>query len=310
MIKSIVTSFGEAIRIMLRDNQLRISWISRIDYEKNSAVETHIHDDFYQLLYIIDGEGSIEINGHSYHFLPQHAYFIPKGSKHSFRFTQDSMTIDFKFNINSQELEQLLLATNCKEPIYISNQNEVKNLFKLSTQNLQKPNELLPFRIDVGFKGFILSILVEKEYAKLNDKLDSFSVEKEFHPDFPIVEFLTEHIQTKISLEDIAKHFNFHPHYLIEIFRKKLGTTPMNFLQRLRLEKSKEYLEFTNLSISEISDFVGLTPPYFSRLFRDRIGISPSEYRENTRTVIGKDIVLEKDFSLGEQPVILQKLVD
>lgn len=291
---------------MLRDSQLRIIWISRIDYEKNSAVETHIHDDFYQFLYIIDGEGTIQINESSYDLCPQHGYFIPMGYEHNFHFTQDSMTIDFKFNIISKEFKQLLHPYCCSEPLYISNQNEVKNLFKLSTQNLQKPNELLPFRIDVEFKGFLLSLLVEKEYAKTERAFESFSIENEFLPDFPIVEFLTKHIQSKITLEDIAKHFNFNPHYIIEIFRKKLGTTPMNFLQQLRLEKSKEYLEFTNLSVSEIADLVGLTPPYFSRLFRDRIGISPTEYRERTRTVIGKDIILEQDFAISEQPAILQ----
>jgi AraC family transcriptional regulator, arabinose operon regulatory protein len=293
---------------MLRDDQLRIIWISRIDYEKNSAVESHVHDSFYQLLFVINGEGTITMDETTFNLQPQHAYFIPKGCVHSFRFTQDSMTIDLKFNIMCEELEQLLQSHHSRKPLYISNVNEVKNLFKLSTQNLHKPNELLPYRIDVGFKGFLLSILVEREYAKHENELDSYSLENEFHPDFPIVEYLNEHIQSKISLEDIAKHFNFHPHYLIELFRKELGTTPMNFLQRLRLEKSKEYLEFTNLSITEISDLVGLTPPYFSRLFRDRIGIAPSEYREKTRTVIGKDIVLEQDFSLGEQPAILQNL--
>lgn len=128
--------------------------------------------------------------------------------------------------------------------------------------------------------------------------------------DFPIIDYLNENIHEQISLEDIAKHFNFHPHYIIELFKKRFDTTPMNFLQSLRLEKAKEYLEFSNYTISEISDYVGWSPPYFSRLFKSKEGVSPTNYREQTRTVVGKHILLEEEFftSLDKQPEILNEM--
>ncbi|MFC0471324.1 AraC family transcriptional regulator [Halalkalibacter kiskunsagensis] len=292
----------------LRDSHLRILWISRIDYETNSGVGTHKHDDFYQLIFIINGSGTIYLGRDCYNIEPDYCYFIPKGMSHSFHFSSDSTTLDFKFLVDDNELEKIIVTSKIDEPKLVGNLlNKLKGIFKLSSDNLHRPHDILPYRIDVEFKGFLLAFL--QQHSKFNEAKpsESLSVIQDAHPDLPIVDFLVENLQSKVTLEDMAKHFNFHPHYLIELFRKNLGTTPMQFLQKLRVEKSKEYLEFTNSTVTEISELVGLTPPYFSRLFRDREGISPSDYREQTRNVVGKDIVLEEDFLLDLQPAVVSK---
>lgn len=295
---------------MLRDDQLRVFWISRIDYEKNTGVKNHYHDDLYQFLYMIDGEGRIQLNGETYDLLPQHAYFISKKYEHHFYFQEVSSTIDIKFDIISAEVEEFFKESSFPVPCFIGNSAKLKELFKLSIMSWKQSNPLIPYRTDVGFKEFLLSILQEKTLSEDSDQLSIYSIEKEIHPDFPIVQYLSEHLQSKITLEDIAKQFNFHPHYIIELFRKKFETTPMNFLQKLRIEKSKEYLEFSNFTVNEIAELVGLSGPYFSRLFRTREGVSPSDYREQARTVVGKHILLDEEFfsSLEKQPKISSKL--
>jgi AraC family transcriptional regulator of arabinose operon len=179
-------------------------------------------------------------------------------------------------------------------------------LFKLSCANLRNPNVLTPYRIDVGFKSAILNILHENNMTLQASPKSSIPVISESSADFPIAQYLRQQIGEKITLEDISRHFNFHPHYLIELFRKNLNTTPMHYLQNLRLEKAKEYLEFTTLTVTEIADLTALSTPYFSRLFHNREGVTPSQYREQTRTVVGRDIVLEQDFLLDKQPLVFK----
>jgi len=291
---------------MLRDDQLRVFWISRIDYAKNTGVKSHYHDDIYQLLFIIDGEGQIQLNGETFELLPKHAYFIPKRIEHSFHFRKISSTIDIKFDIINKDVEKLFKENRLPVPYFIGDSPKLNELFKLSVMNVKQPVPLIPYRIDVGFKDFLLLIIQENTLSDNINNPSIYSIMKEFHPDFPIAQYLTEHLQSQITLEDISKEFNFHPHYIIELFRKKFETTPMNFLQKLRIEKSKEYLELSNSTITEIADLVGLSAPYFSRLFRIREGITPSEYREQTRTFVGKHILLEDEFipSFKKQPVI------
>jgi AraC family transcriptional regulator, arabinose operon regulatory protein len=296
--------------VVLRDNQLRVFWLSRIDYEKNTGVKSHYHDDLYQLLFIIDGEGTIKINGNTYDVLPKHAYFISKRDEHSFHFKSHTSTIDVKFDIISQDLEKLFEENSITVPYFIGDSPKLKELFKLSVMNLKQSSPVVLYRIDVVFKDLLLLFIQENTLFQNSHERSVSSIINEFNPDFPIMEYLSEHLHTKLKLEDIAQHFNFHPHYIIELFRKKFDTTPMNFLQDLRIEKSKEYLEFGNVTITEIAELVGLSAPYFSRLFSRKEGISPTEYREQARTVVGKHILLEEEFSpsLKKQPKISAEL--
>lgn len=291
---------------MLRDDQLNVFWMSRIDYEKNTGVKSHFHDDLYQFIYIIDGEGTMQLNDKTIDLLPKHAYFISKGVKHRFYFTSPSSTIDLKFDILSQALQELIHNERFPIPYFMGEFPKLKELFKLSILNLKKTIPIIPYRIDVGFKDILLAILQNNSELLENDSRTSISLIREPHPDFPVIEYMLEHLHSRITLEDIAKHFNFHPHYIIDLFRKKFHTTPMKLLQELRVEKSKEYLEFSSYTITEIAAFVGLSAPYYSRLFQSKEDLSPSEYREQARTVVGKHIILEEEFSptLKKQPKI------
>lgn len=296
---------------LLRDEQLRVFWMSRIDYEKNTGVKSHFHDDLYQFLYLIEGEGTIHINEESYELLPKHAYFISKRYKHHFYFTCPSSTIDLKFDIINNDLENLFRADQFPVPYFIGDSPKLKELFKLSVMNLKKSSPLIPYRIDVGFKDILLAMIQENTYTQHTSPRSLYSLKSEFHPDFPVIDYMSENLQSRITLEDIAKHFSFHPHYIIDLFRKKFDTTPMKLLQELRIEKSKEYLEFSNYTVTEIAELVGLSAPYFSRLFHLKEGVSPTEYREQARTVVGKHILLEEDFSpsLKNQPEISRDIL-
>ncbi|MCU7766944.1 helix-turn-helix domain-containing protein [Priestia megaterium] len=286
----------------LRDSQLQVLWMARIDYSKNSGVKVHSHD-FYQLQLIISGEGIVEIDGHTYPVLPNHCYIFKKNVSHGFHFSKEAITIDIKFTL-AQDFIQLIEVTNLGDTYHIDNMDEFKQLFQLSSLNLKRPDNLIPYRIDVGLKSALLCML-HNSFSEFNGLKNSLKAPiLETNDGFLMVEYLKQNLQSKVSLEDMARHFGFHPHYLIELFKKSLGTTPMQYLQSLRLEKAKEYLEFTSYSISEIAELVGFTTPYFSRLCCERFGMPPTQIREQMRTVVGKDIILEQDFTVDSQPSI------
>ena len=68
------------------------------------------------------------------------------------------------------------------------------------------------------------------------------------------------------------------------LFRKitaLTGKSATRFIRRVRLEKSKELLETTDLSISEITFQTGFrSAAYFSRVFKEAFGKPPSDFRK------------------------------
>lgn len=97
-----------------------------------------------------------------------------------------------------------------------------------------------------------------------------------------IKDYVAAHYDEPISLAELSARFFLNPYYLSQLFKQKTGDTYLNYLARIRINKSKELLEKTDLKVYEICQKVGYTDTqYFSRLFEKLIGIKPSEYRKN-----------------------------
>jgi len=87
-----------------------------------------------------------------------------------------------------------------------------------------------------------------------------------------------------ISLNTLCKHLFISTSYFSMIFKNKTGETFVEYLTRIRVEKSMEYLKNTTLKTYEIAEKVGYTDPhYFSLIFKKTTGSTPTEYRERTR---------------------------
>ena len=84
-----------------------------------------------------------------------------------------------------------------------------------------------------------------------------------------------------LSLTSVADIFGISEPYLSSIFKQSLGINFSTYVEGVRIEKAKEFLEKTNLSIGEISDHVGYgSANSFCRAFKRVMGSSASEYRK------------------------------
>lgn len=84
-----------------------------------------------------------------------------------------------------------------------------------------------------------------------------------------------------ISREQLAAVAGLNPEHYSRIFRKYKGTSPMDYLADLRMEKAKELLKQGNRSIMEIGQAVGYVDPYhFSRRFKQVVGVSPALFAQ------------------------------
>ncbi len=94
-------------------------------------------------------------------------------------------------------------------------------------------------------------------------------------------DYITEHCEQPLTLEDIANQFGFSIFYFSRIFK---AATSYNFTEYLTLQRVKtaqEYLSQSDMSITEaafLSGFKSISS--FNRAFRQYKGCSPSEYRK------------------------------
>jgi YesN/AraC family two-component response regulator len=96
--------------------------------------------------------------------------------------------------------------------------------------------------------------------------------------------YIHENFSQPISRRDIAGYVNIAEDYLTFCFRQELGTTPIKYLQRYRVNRAKELIKGGPTSITEIARLVGFADSgYFSRIFHRETGMSPEAFRREPK---------------------------
>ncbi len=107
------------------------------------------------------------------------------------------------------------------------------------------------------------------------------------HEDEAIKQFqmyVEQHYEDQIVISILARKFAFSARTLVRRFKKATGITPLQYLQQIRMEAAKRFLENSNLNISEIIYKIGYKDgPTFRKIFKRHTGFSPQVYRNKYR---------------------------
>lgn len=114
-----------------------------------------------------------------------------------------------------------------------------------------------------------------------------FSDDVQQHPDEQVVQaqiWLEDNFNKPVNIADVAKQFDFSVRTFNRRFKNALGKTPLEYLQKTRLNNARELLQKSNLSVSEIAAHSGYQDAAaFSKVFSRHFGTSPTKYRETVR---------------------------
>ncbi len=90
----------------------------------------------------------------------------------------------------------------------------------------------------------------------------------------------THYTNSSFCIEEVANTVCLSTSYFSTVFKNETGITFTDYLIKIRMEKSKNLLENTNLKIYEISARAGYdNSAYFSAAFKKYYGKSPSEFQ-------------------------------
>jgi len=94
--------------------------------------------------------------------------------------------------------------------------------------------------------------------------------------------YITKNIESKLSLDDVANHVYLNASYLSRLFRQEMGTTFIEYVTSLKIERAKELLDQTTYSLGEICEKLSYdNQSYFIKVFKSHVGKTPNKYRKN-----------------------------
>lgn len=83
-----------------------------------------------------------------------------------------------------------------------------------------------------------------------------------------------------ITLNQLAGYCGVTPEYLCRLFRRYLGITPWQYLERIRLRVAHYLLQETGLSVADVAFLAGFNDlRHFQRLFKRAYGKTPNSVR-------------------------------
>lgn len=98
-------------------------------------------------------------------------------------------------------------------------------------------------------------------------------------PIFEAVRYINSNYKYDLSLSDLSEFTHLAPEYFCRQFKRTTGTTFLQYLNNIRVNKAHQLLTTTDKSISAISEECGFSSvAHMTRLFNKYYGMPPSKF--------------------------------
>ncbi len=98
------------------------------------------------------------------------------------------------------------------------------------------------------------------------------------------IEFVSEHLHSKILLRDAAEALQLSEAYLSRLFKSEMGCTFNDYVNRRKIENAAKLVRYSEYTDAEISNLLAFSSQsYFIKQFRKYMHMTPKEYRGNYR---------------------------
>ena len=247
----------------------------------------------YELIYVEDGEFVLNYDGVDYKCQTGQFIFLRPAVPHSFSNIENDLSQPH-IHFDITHLENSARVPVCFKNLDAMNDKE-KSLIREDVFKGFHKNPLVTFKkksraLKCFYKAIdtnessklsgkarlidVLEMLINDNFSgAFSQEVDTYSVEKQ------VKDFIDAGQGFGVSLDDIAKQFNYSKHYLERRFKKKYGEGIMAYRNKRRLQIAKEMLKTS--SVSSVSDALYFSSIYsFSRAFKTHFGFSPTEAKK------------------------------
>lgn len=277
-------------------------WIQHQVHSGERYTHPHSHN-FIELVYVVRGEAEHIFEGESYTLRAGDIFIINPGEVHTYQLKKgrqmDIINCLFLHNLIRDSLLSELEITNSMDFLYVqpflNNSERFHHRLNLSNGYAAKVSSLLDEMIQEmafkypGFQTLIrlrmveLLILLSRYYRGAMDltfqdrQANSLLTRR-------ISGYLERNYDQKIRMESIAESFNVSVRHLNRMFKASTGTSMIDLLHRIRIQRAERLLRSTDYTITTIATMVGYDDSsFFSRLFVRHVGMTPGKFREGIK---------------------------
>lgn len=247
--------------------------------EQIKKTEPHKHDDYYELIFLSEGEGFHTIESEKHMISTPEFYFLKPGQLHFWQFTSIPKGFVVLFNENefNPVSENTLIGF-------------VRNLSKITKLKILQSN--YPIHIlDSIYAEYQLNTQYSKEIIHgllkaLIGKLLQIGAEKPTNANQPLsvyerfIQLLIKECPRLHKVNEYALLLNTTPQNLNIICRKQTGWSASDFISSQIMLEAKRYILHTDNTINEIAELLSFSDTSnFVKFFKRHENITPIQFR-------------------------------
>lgn len=225
---------------------------------------------------IINGRVELKSQGSVIKLNPGDIFFVPANEKYSSRWTGTPFidfygmhsfpALDGMSETGSFRLGKITLPGGF-DPIA-----RFREIYRLM-ETQDTASRLRAVGLYYDFTGYALSALIPRKDEPLPGLL------------IGVMRYIEQDFASDISVPELAVKFNVSESTLYHLFRRFLGTTPVNYRNDIRIERALPLIE-GGKTIEETAAEVGFNSAiYFRSVFINKTSMTPSEYRKSRMNV-------------------------
>ena len=101
-----------------------------------------------------------------------------------------------------------------------------------------------------------------------------------------IASWVMEHVDEKVTLENVAAGVYMNPTYVSHIFKKVSGINLADYIVNVKTDRAKVLLQNQDSKAADVAAAVGYSSAeYFSRIFRKKTGVTPAVWQKDRNSL-------------------------
>lgn len=195
---------------------------------------------------------------------PGSLIYLPYGSRHRLEVTTDDFAFyRVDFTLTGGEGEPIIFSN---EPLPV-----FENASRYLCDNVHALTEHFLCSNDVLYSTSLICTILSEVTCRFESVRPSRLA--------PVLRYLNDHYREDVDCAVLCELCFLSPAQMYRLFREETGTTPVEYRNRLRVQRACQLLRGRECTIGEIASLLGFESVYyFSRVFKRITGVAPSRW--------------------------------
>lgn len=255
----------------------------RVFWEEHNYQMIRAQTKLHTLVLVTEGKGFLELDELSSPLQAGTLFQIAPGNQLSIHTQQEEsltfISIHYNYGLvqwdgNGMQINRTKAYLPLERIISLQVKTFLMELFDQAYDLWNEKNVGYEWSVKIAFLKIIEELVSLKRYYNENKQQSAIFISD-------TIDYIKLHYNEDINRDSMANHVSLSSSYFSTLFKKHTGISPMQYLNKIRLDKAKKLLRSTKIPITEVSHQVGfLDSFYFARVFTKETGMSPREYRK------------------------------